>query len=211
MNSAPTNALASPRSWPPAAARLRHLGPPTRFMAGVSHPLFGLDHILAMVAVGLWAALKGGKALWAWPLAFVGMMGRRRARCYLSAALRRAGHPRLGGRVGLLPRSRSTCRARPAHGRLLRPFPWPCAWRRTPECRRACFPGRLCGCHRGPPSPASLGLGLGRPSAALVHASPALPARGRLSAWPSAYRRGHDPGEVITAAGDIELNEGRRP
>ena len=27
-----------------------------------------------MIAVGLWAALKGGKAIWAWPLAFVGVM-----------------------------------------------------------------------------------------------------------------------------------------
>ena len=27
-----------------------------------------------MVAVGLWAALKGGRALWVWPAAFVGVM-----------------------------------------------------------------------------------------------------------------------------------------
>jgi urease accessory protein len=27
-----------------------------------------------MIAVGLWAALKGGRALWAWPAAFVGVM-----------------------------------------------------------------------------------------------------------------------------------------
>jgi urease accessory protein len=44
------------------------------FMAGLAHPFAGLDHILAMVAVGLWAAQQGGKALWAWPLAFVAMM-----------------------------------------------------------------------------------------------------------------------------------------
>ena len=44
------------------------------FAAGVAHPLTGLDHIAVMVAVGLWAALKGGKAIWAWPLAFVGVM-----------------------------------------------------------------------------------------------------------------------------------------
>jgi urease accessory protein len=30
--------------------------------------------MLAMAAVGLWAALRGGKALWAWPLAFVAAM-----------------------------------------------------------------------------------------------------------------------------------------
>jgi urease accessory protein len=40
-------------------------------VAGVLHPLSGLDHILAMVAVGLWAGSVGGRALLAWPLAFV--------------------------------------------------------------------------------------------------------------------------------------------
>ena len=44
------------------------------FAAGFSHPLFGLDHILAMIAVGLWAASVGGKALWAVPTAFVATM-----------------------------------------------------------------------------------------------------------------------------------------
>jgi urease accessory protein len=36
--------------------------------------LSGLDHVAVMVAVGLWAALKGGRALWLWPCAFVGVM-----------------------------------------------------------------------------------------------------------------------------------------
>ncbi len=44
------------------------------FGAGLMHPLFGLDHVLAMVAVGLWAGLTGGRARLAYPLAFVGMM-----------------------------------------------------------------------------------------------------------------------------------------
>jgi urease accessory protein len=44
------------------------------FAAGFSHPLFGLDHILAMVAVGLWAAQQGGRAVWMVPAAFVGTM-----------------------------------------------------------------------------------------------------------------------------------------
>ena len=44
------------------------------FSAGFGHPLVGLDHIAVMVAVGLWAAQKGGRAIWAWPLAFVGVM-----------------------------------------------------------------------------------------------------------------------------------------
>ncbi|MBF0678900.1 MAG: HupE/UreJ family protein [Devosia sp.] len=53
-----------------------HLDPAEHgsFAAGFSHPLFGLDHILAMVAVGLWAAQQGGKAIWQVPAAFVGTM-----------------------------------------------------------------------------------------------------------------------------------------
>jgi len=42
--------------------------------AGFAHPLFGLDHLLAMVAVGAWAALLGGRALWLVPAAFVAAM-----------------------------------------------------------------------------------------------------------------------------------------
>lgn len=44
------------------------------FLGGFQHPFTGLDHVLAMVAVGLWAGLNGGRALWAWPAAFVGLM-----------------------------------------------------------------------------------------------------------------------------------------
>lgn len=41
------------------------------FTAGLGHPLFGPDHLLAMVAVGLWAAQLGGRAIWQVPAAFV--------------------------------------------------------------------------------------------------------------------------------------------
>jgi len=44
------------------------------FSAGVAHPYSGLDHVAVMTAVGLWAALKGGRALWLWPSVFVGVM-----------------------------------------------------------------------------------------------------------------------------------------
>ena len=44
------------------------------FASGFKHPWTGLDHMLAMLAVGLWAGLNGGRALWAWPVAFVGVM-----------------------------------------------------------------------------------------------------------------------------------------
>jgi urease accessory protein len=44
------------------------------FVDGFSHPLGGTDHILAMVAVGLFAAHLGGRALWLVPLTFLSMM-----------------------------------------------------------------------------------------------------------------------------------------
>ena len=47
----------------------------TGFAGGLAHPLLGLDHLFAMIAIGLWAAQQGGRALWAVPAAFVGAMG----------------------------------------------------------------------------------------------------------------------------------------
>lgn len=44
------------------------------FVHGFEHPLGGLDHILAMVAVGVLAYVLGGRALWLVPGAFVAMM-----------------------------------------------------------------------------------------------------------------------------------------
>jgi len=44
------------------------------FSSGFSHPLHGLDHLLAMIAVGLWAAQLGGRARWAVPASFVAVM-----------------------------------------------------------------------------------------------------------------------------------------
>ena len=38
---------------------------------GLAHPFTGLDHILAMIAVGLWAVQIGKRALWLLPLSFV--------------------------------------------------------------------------------------------------------------------------------------------
>lgn len=43
--------------------------------AGLSHPFSGADHMLAMIAVGLWAAQIGGKARLLVPAAFMAMMG----------------------------------------------------------------------------------------------------------------------------------------
>jgi len=44
------------------------------FGGGFAHPLHGLDHLLAMTAVGLWAAQLGGRARWLVPASFVGVM-----------------------------------------------------------------------------------------------------------------------------------------
>ena len=49
-------------------------GPLHGFLDGAQHPLSGLDHLLAMIAVGLWAAQTGGRALWAVPTSFVALM-----------------------------------------------------------------------------------------------------------------------------------------
>ncbi|MGA7414809.1 MAG: HupE/UreJ family protein [Bryobacteraceae bacterium] len=40
------------------------------FLSGVRHPISGLDHVLAMIAVGLWGAQLGAPAIWVLPVAF---------------------------------------------------------------------------------------------------------------------------------------------
>jgi urease accessory protein len=59
-----------------AAPALAHTGvaPGHDLGHGFLHPLGGIDHILAMVAVGLYAAQLGGRSLWLLPVAFVGTM-----------------------------------------------------------------------------------------------------------------------------------------
>ena len=44
------------------------------FLTGVQHPVSGLDHVLAMIAVGLWGAQLGAPAVWMLPVAFPMMM-----------------------------------------------------------------------------------------------------------------------------------------
>ncbi|MCL9774012.1 HupE/UreJ family protein [Vibrio sp. S4B1] len=43
-------------------------------MSGFLHPLFGLDHVMAMVAVGLWGAFLRKPAIWQLPVIFPMMM-----------------------------------------------------------------------------------------------------------------------------------------
>ncbi|MDQ6622036.1 MAG: HupE/UreJ family protein, partial [Verrucomicrobiota bacterium] len=46
----------------------------TGFSTGFHHPLSGWDHLLVMLAVGIWAAQMRGRAVWMLPLSFVGVM-----------------------------------------------------------------------------------------------------------------------------------------
>jgi urease accessory protein len=58
-------------------AALAHSGPAGHshgFADGFMHPLGGLDHLLAMIAVGMLAAHLGGRALWQVPASFVALM-----------------------------------------------------------------------------------------------------------------------------------------
>lgn len=50
------------------------VGEASGFLHGLTHPISGLDHVCAMLAVGLWAAQTGGRSVWAVPLTFVSVM-----------------------------------------------------------------------------------------------------------------------------------------
>jgi urease accessory protein len=53
---------------PAFAHSTEHMG--GGFVAGFMHPLLGPDHVVAMVAVGLWGAFLGAPALWVLPVVF---------------------------------------------------------------------------------------------------------------------------------------------
>lgn len=60
-----------------AAPALAHEGQVIRFgsfLGGLTHPVLGLDHFLAMLSVGIVSAFIGGRAIWTVPSTFVGMM-----------------------------------------------------------------------------------------------------------------------------------------
>ncbi len=67
--------------WPTLAWAHVEGGRAEGFLAGLHHPVSGLDHVLAMVSVGLWGAQLGPPALWLLPvtfpvvMAFGGMLG----------------------------------------------------------------------------------------------------------------------------------------
>jgi urease accessory protein len=47
-----------------------HKGEAVSFLSGLKHPISGFDHVVAMVAVGLWGAQLGAPAIWVLPVAF---------------------------------------------------------------------------------------------------------------------------------------------
>jgi len=57
-------------SWAATAEAHVEGGEAGGFLAGLAHPVSGLDHVLAMVAVGLWGAQLGVPALWVLPVTF---------------------------------------------------------------------------------------------------------------------------------------------
>ena len=63
----------------PAAEALAHTdGAAAGFASGFLHPLSGADHVVAMIAVGLWGAQLRAPAIWALPVIFA-LLARRKA------------------------------------------------------------------------------------------------------------------------------------
>jgi urease accessory protein len=56
--------------WAPSAQAHVEQGQAVGFITGLEHPWSGLDHVLAMIAVGLWGAQLGNPAMWVLPIIF---------------------------------------------------------------------------------------------------------------------------------------------
>lgn len=69
-------------------------GQAVSFMTGIQHPWSGLDHVLAMIAVGLWGAQLGNPALWILPVTFPMVMA-------MGAMLGLLGIPLPGAEIGI--------------------------------------------------------------------------------------------------------------
>lgn len=69
-----TAALTAALTLAPALVHAHPGHETTSFFSGLVHPVLGLDHLLAIVAVGLWSVQLGGRALWLVPGAFVAAM-----------------------------------------------------------------------------------------------------------------------------------------
>lgn len=58
-----------------AGPALAHGGHAEGLVDGLTHPLLGVDHLVAMLAIGAWAALGGMRRAWTLPVAFLAAMG----------------------------------------------------------------------------------------------------------------------------------------
>jgi HupE/UreJ protein len=115
------------------------------FLSGFLHPLTGLDHVVAMVAVGLWGAFLGAPAIWILPLIFPVVMA-------LGGALGILGVPMPGIETGIalsgvtLGLMVAFCRQAPvencrSHRSPFCHFSWSCAWHgaaRSRKCAHLC-------------------------------------------------------------------------
>lgn len=59
-----------PALWPAVARAHAEPGRTLDLLSGLKHPVSGLDHVVAMVAVGIWGAQLGTPAVWALPVTF---------------------------------------------------------------------------------------------------------------------------------------------
>ena len=83
MTGRPTTLRSVAPAWLAVGLVLAHAkgGEGAGFLTGLAHPVSGLDHVLAMIAVGLWGAQLGAPAVWLLPvtfpmvMAFGGMLG----------------------------------------------------------------------------------------------------------------------------------------
>jgi urease accessory protein len=80
--------------WVPTAHAHLLEGEAGSFLTGLAHPVSGLDHVLAMIAVGLWGAQLGLPALWVLPVTFPMVMA-------LGGMLGLLGVPLAGVEVGI--------------------------------------------------------------------------------------------------------------
>ena len=122
--------------WPVAVFAHTSGGEAIGFVSGFEHPISGLDHVLAMVAVGLWGAQLGPPALWLLPvtfpmvMAFGGMLGLMGVPVARGRSLHRALRPRAGFHGPARSKTESLGGGDPR--RVLRNLSRPCARRELP-------------------------------------------------------------------------------
>ena len=130
-----------------ASPALAHTGSVSGgFAGGFSHPLFGLDHAVAMVAVGLWGAFLGAPAIFILPVVFPLVMA-------FGGVLGILGVPLPGVEIGIAVSAtilgmmvalaaRPPLVGRRGDRRRIRDLPRPRPWRRTAARRRRASPIR---------------------------------------------------------------------